>query len=95
MKNINWKVRFSNPVFLAQLVLSVLAPITLYFGITYEELNTWGKLGQVLFDAVRNPYVLSGVAVSVYNAVNDPTTAGVIKDSIRAQGYEKPKKDVR
>ena len=39
--------------------------------------------------ALRNPYVLGLVAMSVWNACNDPTTAG-LTDSARALGYTKP-----
>lgn len=88
---INLKVRFRNPVFIAQLVLAVLTPIVGYMGITMEDLTTWGKLGGVLLEAIMNPYVLALVAVSVWNAVNDPTTEGV-GDSARALTYEEPAK---
>ena len=85
----NWKVRFKNPVFLAQLVLAVLTPVLAYMGLTAQDLTSWPKLGEVLLAAVSNPYVLSLVAISVWNAVNDPTTKG-IKDSERAQSYTEP-----
>ena len=39
--------------------------------------------------AVKNPYVLGLVLVSLWNAVNDPTTQG-LSDSERAMGYERP-----
>lgn len=87
---INLKVRFKNPVFIAQLVLAVLTPIVGYLGLTMEDLSTWGKLGSVLVEAVMNPYVLALVLVSVWNAVNDPTTSG-LSDSERALTYEEPK----
>lgn len=89
---INWKVRFKNPVFIAQLILAILAPILGYMGISYSDLTTWHGLFDVIFDAVKNPYVLSLVAVSLYNAIVDPTTAGHA-DSERAQTYIKPRKD--
>lgn len=91
---INWKARFRNPIFISQVVLSILAPIIGYLGISYEDLTTWVKLGDVLYGAISNPYVLGLVAVSFYNAVNDPTTAGH-SDSMRALNYTKPKKDVK
>lgn len=91
---INWKVRFKNPVFIGQLVLAVFVPILAYLGITLEDLTTWGKVGQVLFEAISNPYVLMLVIVSVYNSITDPTVAG-LSDSKQALGYEKPKKDDR
>lgn len=89
---INWKVRFKNPVFIGQLVLAIFVPILAYLGITLEDLTTWGTVGQVLFEAISNPYVLMLVIVSVYNSITDPTVAG-LSDSKQALGYEKPKKD--
>lgn len=89
---INWKVRFKNPVFIGQLVLAIFVPILAYLGITLEDLTTWGTVGQVLFEAISNPYVLMLVIVSVYNSITDPTVAG-LSDSKQALGYKKPKKD--
>ncbi len=86
---INWKVRFKNPVFYVQLFLAMMTPMMAYMGITVQELTTWGKLGNVFLEAVKNPYVLAIMAVSVWNAVNDPTTAG-ISDSKKALSYDKP-----
>ena len=88
---INWKVRFNNPMFYVQLVLSVLTPILAYSGLTATDLTTWAKLGEVLVQAISNPYVLSLVVVSVYNALIDPTTSG-FGDSEQALTYETPKK---
>lgn len=88
---VNWKVRFKNPVFIAQLILSVLTPILAYAGLTIQDITTWGALGNLLISALSNPYVLGLVIVSVWNAVNDPTTAGV-SDSVNALTYEEPKK---
>lgn len=87
---INWKVRFKNPVFIANLFMAVLLPIVTYFGLTVQDLTSWSKLGEVLLGALSNPYVLGTIIVSVWNAVNDPTTAGV-KDSEQAMTYEQPK----
>lgn len=87
---INLKVRFKNPVFIAQLFLSVLTPVLAYAGLTVADLTTWSALGQVLIDAIMNPYVLGLVVVSVWNALNDPTTAG-LKDSAQAMTYSAPK----
>lgn len=86
---INIKVRFRNPVFIAQLILAVLTPILAYAGLTMQDLTTWKALGDLLLGAVKNPYVLSLVVVSVFNALTDPTTAGV-KDSERALTYDFP-----
>ena len=85
----NIKVRVKNPVFWVQILLSILTPILAYAGLTTQDLTTWAKLGEVLIMALSNPYVLGIVALSVWNALNDPTTKG-ITDSKRAMEYEKP-----
>ena len=86
---INWKIRFKNPMFYAQLLMSILTPILAYMGLTVQDLNSWAKFGEVLLQAVSNPYVLGLVAVSVYNAIIDPTTTG-ISDSSTALLYDTP-----
>ena len=86
---INWKIRFKNPMFYAELILSILTPIMAYLGITATDITTWSVLGDVLFQAISNPYVLSLVMISAYNAVVDPTTTG-FGDSINALSYTKP-----
>lgn len=87
---INWKVRIKNPVWWAQMALAVFTPILSYAGLTAQDMTTWGAVWDLLSQAVTNPYVLAVVAVSVWNAVNDPTTSGV-SDSTLAMSYEKPK----
>ena len=37
----NLKVRLQNPVFIAQIVMSILVPILGYAGLTVEDLTTW------------------------------------------------------
>lgn len=85
----NLKVRFKNPVFIVQLILAILTPILAYAGLTLQDLTTWKALGDLLLGAISNPYVLGMIAVSIWNALNDPTTSGVT-DSARAMTYSKP-----
>ena len=89
---INWKVRVKNPLFWVQIALAILMPILAYMGLAVEDLTSWAILGTTLLEAVKNPYVLGLVVVSVWNAVNDPTTEGV-KDSNLAMTYIKPHSD--
>ena len=84
---INWKVRFKNPLFMAQLGMSILVPILAYAGLTVQDLTTWKALGDLLLGAFSNPYVLGLVAISVYNAVLDPTTRG-LNDSLNVLNRE-------
>lgn len=79
---LNLKVRLQNPVFVGQIVMSILVPILGYAGLTVADLTTWRALGDVLLNALSNPYCLGLMVVSVYNALIDPTTPG-LKDSQR------------
>ena len=87
---INWEVRIKNPYFWIQIGVAILMPILAYLGLAVEDLTTWGKVGQVLLEAVLNPYVLGLVVVSVFNALQDPTTKG-LSDSENAMTYTEPK----
>ena len=88
---INLKVRFKNPMFYGQLILAIFTPILAYMGLTAADLTTWSALFKVISEAIYNPYVLSLVIVSVYNAFVDPTTSG-FGDSERALDYNVPSK---
>lgn len=85
----NLKVRIKNPIFWVQIVVSILTPMLAYTGLTEQDLTTWSKVGELIVGAISNPYVLSLVAVSVWNALNDPTTKG-LGDSERAKSYTDP-----
>lgn len=92
MKQINWKVRLKNPVFITQVIMSILLPILTYMGLTVQDLTSWTALYNALLQALSNPYVLGLVGVSVFNAINDPTTSGVT-DSTKALYYNEPNAD--
>ena len=92
MAKINWKVRFKNPVFLANIVLAIILPILAHLGMNWEDMTTWAALADALLSAIQNPVIVVAVLVSVWNAVNDPTTAG-LSDSPQALSYIKPKKE--
>lgn len=90
----NLKVRFRNPIFIAQFILAILTPILAYAGLTVQDLTSWQALGEILFNAIQNPYVIGLIVISIWNALNDPTTAGVT-DSAQAMTYEVPKQSKR
>lgn len=87
---INWKVRFKNPVFIAQLGLSLLTPVLAYAGLTLADMTSWSSLVQIMIESIKNPYLVGLIVVSVWNALNDPTTAG-LSDSAQAMKYDSPK----
>ncbi|MDT2814377.1 phage holin [Vagococcus carniphilus] len=86
MKKINWKVRFKNPLFIAQILISVFVPILTYFGLEAKDLTTWKSVIELVVNALSNPYVVAMIVVSVFNAINDPVTKG-LSDSERALNY--------
>ena len=88
----NWKIRLKNPVWWVQIVLAVLTPILAYMGLAAEDITSWPILGNCLLQAISNPYVLALVAVSVWNACNDPTSTGVT-DSSLAKTYKTVNKE--
>lgn len=88
-KMINLKVRLKNPVFYVQIIATIITSVLTYMGITAPEITSWTKLWDIICRALSNPYVLFLVAISIYNAVIDPTTRG-LGDSKRALSYDKP-----
>ena len=89
---INWKVRIKNPLWWVQIAAALLLPMLAYFGLAWEDMTSWGALRDVWLRAIQNPVVLLSVLVSVFNAITDPTTAGV-GDSRRALEYNTPNRD--
>lgn len=89
---LNLTVRMKNPVFWFNIVLAIVAPVMAYFGLTGADFTTWPLVWDTIVKAVSNPYVIVTVIISAWNAINDPTTAG-ITDSARAMTYTTPCKD--
>lgn len=90
--NINWTVRIKNPVWWAQVAASIILPMLAAVGMSWDEITTWAKLGEIIVAAVENPVTVVAVGVSLWNTITDPTTAGV-GDSALAMTYIEPRKD--
>ena len=86
---INWNIRWKNPTWWKQLVVGVFAPILTHAGMSWSDVTSWAKLGEVLLQAVQNPVVVVAVFVAVFNTMIDPTTPG-LSDSERAMSYTEP-----
>lgn len=86
---INWKVRLINPVWWAEVLAAFLLPMLAAVGLRWEDMTSWSALLEVLRAAIQNPVTVTAVAVSLWNAVTDPTTTG-LGDSSRALTYNKP-----
>ena len=74
---INWKVRFRNPVFVAQLACAVVMPLITGMGYEWSQMTTWATLGEVIAAALGNPVVVVSMLTSVWACVTDPTTSGI------------------
>ena len=90
--NINWKVRFNNPVFWASIVATIVVTILTQLGMSWDQITSWSVFGNVLLQAISSPVVVVAVITNVYNAIIDPTTKG-LTDSKQAMTYITPKKD--
>ena len=84
--NINWKVRFKNPMFWVGIIVAVVATVLTQLGMSWEQVTSWATLGQALLEAVSNPVVVVAVITATYNAIVDPTTSG-LSDSKNALTY--------
>lgn len=83
---INWKVRFANKTFWLSLVPAVLLLVQVtaaVFGYTLDL----GELGNRLAAVVNALFAV----LTILGVVSDPTTKG-LSDSVRAMGYDEPKK---
>ncbi len=89
---INWQVRIKNPVFWAQVLVALFVPMLTSLGLSWEQMTTWGALWQVIARSVANPVTVAAMLLSVWNTVNDPTTAG-LRDSALALSYDSPKRN--
>ena len=90
---INWKVRVKSPQFWIGLVGVIASPILAYLGLGFEDLTTWGSIGEVFAAFFSNPYLIGTVVMAVLSFIGvltDPTTKGM-GDSEQALTYEKPK----
>jgi len=79
-----------NPLWWAEVIASIFLPLIVGVGFAWEDMTSWQTLGSVLLRAIQNPVVVVSMIVSLWNAINDPTTAGV-GDSAEALTYEVPK----
>ena len=89
---INWIARIKNPIFWVQVAGTIILTALTYNSLQPADLTSWQGVGQLLWGIVTNPYLLVSCLWGVWNAVNDPTTAG-LKDSQAALTYTAPKKD--
>lgn len=73
----NWKERFKNPVFWFNTFLAIATPILAYFGMSGQDLTTWDSVLTLILDALKNPYVVGLVLVSLWNNIINPVTKGI------------------
>lgn len=91
MTKINWIVRLKNPVFWIQIITVIIITILTYFSMQPQDVTSWAILGELLLNAVKNPYLVVLVLINLFNILVDPTTKG-IGDSEQALTYTEPKK---
>lgn len=92
LSKINWKVRAKNALFRVQVATSILVPILADMGVNAKELTTWGSVGGLIVNAVKNPVVVFAIVIGLLHAISDPTTEG-FSDSKQALKYTEPRKE--
>ena len=85
----NFKVRIKNWSFWLGILLAIATPVAAYYGISGADMTSWAGVWELVVKAVSNPYVVVTVIASVFNALVDPTTKGIV-DSERAKSYTCP-----
>lgn len=86
--------RFKNPSFWVSVIIAIVTPVLAYMGLTAQDFTTWGAVWDVIKGAASNPYVLLMAAVSVYNAIIDPTSKS-IRDDTKTLGETKSVEEVK
>lgn len=85
---INWKIRLKNKAFWLAAIPAILLLAQQVCGLFGVNLATEG-LAEQLISIVGTAFAL----LSILGIVNDPTTAGLLKDSSQALTYTEPKAD--
>ena len=89
---INWKVRLKNPMFWIGIASAFVLTLLAQLGMEFSDITSWQSFFDALLQALKNPVVVVAVLTATYNAVVDPTTAGM-SDSTQALEYTKPKEE--
>ena len=74
---INWTERIKNPIFWVNTILAIAMPIIAYYGMSAKDFTTWDSIFKVILDALKNPYVVGLVIVSLWNNIINPVTKGI------------------
>nr|WP_317356443.1 phage holin [uncultured Tyzzerella sp.] len=77
MNYFNWKKRFENPIFWINTLLAIFMPIFAYYGMSAKDFTSWESVLNVITNALKNPYVLGLVAISLWNNIINPVTKGI------------------
>lgn len=85
---IDWKARFGNPLFIAQLVTAVVLPLIIGMGYEWEDMTSWGTLASAIWAAMGNPVIVVSMLLDVWGVVNNPTVRG-FSDRPEDSGYDK------
>ncbi len=77
MKKNHLKTIFKNPIFWGNILLSISTPILAYFGINGSDLTSWNSLFSLILEAIKNPYVVGLVIISLWNNIINPMTKSI------------------
>ena len=69
MLKINWKESFRTPVFWINAIIAFLAPILVYYKVSFKDFTSWDKVFKFIIEIIKNPYVLMIAFISLCNSI--------------------------
>lgn len=60
------------------ILLALVTPVLAYYGMSGEDFTTWSSVGEIIIKAISNPYVVVLMITSLYSAIQNPKTKGII-----------------
>lgn len=78
---IDWKIRFKNPIYITQILISIgsaiFLPMLAYNNIDITQLTSWNSVFDLILETLRNPYTLLMVIIGAINSTIDPRSKGI------------------
>ncbi len=69
---IDLKERIKSPIFWINNIMAIVVPILAYYKASVNDFTTWESIFDLVLSALKNPYVLGLVFVSLWNNIVHP-----------------------
>ena len=72
-----WKSRIGKVSFWAAIIVAIFTPILAASGMDYTGLSSWPQLWNLICSALSSPATSIAIAMSLWTAINNPTSSGL------------------